>query len=38
VLPRRRVRDYEGPAAVSEAMIYGAVSRGLLRRLTQLAA
>jgi putative transposase len=35
---RRLSRDYERLPAVSEAMIYGAMSRLMLRRLTHLAA
>lgn len=35
---RRRSKDYERLPAVSEAMIYGAMSRLMLRRLTHLAA
>ena len=35
---RRLSRDYEWLPAVSEVMIYGAVSRLMLRRLTQTAA
>jgi putative transposase len=35
---RRLSRDYERLPEVSEAMIYGAMSRLMLRRLTHLAA
>jgi transposase len=35
---RRLSKDYERLPAVSEAMIYGAMSRLMLRRLTHLAA